>query len=172
MTQTTGTLSGGAAGLRQVARISVLAAGASWAAAAFAGAYLYQEQGLVPSIIAALYPVMTAVLVLLFAALYERVVSAALAAACIFLIVWGVVAGWGPAVWLSMSVLLVVPTAAASFLFARAARVARCGADSGSRRSMLPSEDAAQTLASACALPAIVLDRSRHGIGDRGLPAV
>jgi hypothetical protein len=102
---------------RGAARAFVVAGGAFWSLASFAGLYSYQRTGLGPATIAALYPLVGCAVTLVVGWYFERIVSIMLVIAAQAVVVWGVLYQFEPGVWVIMTLALIGPMLTAAVLF-------------------------------------------------------
>lgn len=107
---------------RLFARGFVIAGGAFWMVAAFAGPYVYGGAGLGDSLKTAMWPFLATVATLIIGWVYERLAAVLLFAASAAVPVWGVLYGWELGVWVIMSVVLIAPMALAGILFTLSSR--------------------------------------------------
>jgi len=99
----------------------VIAGGAFWSVAAFAGLYSFRESGWSASLLAAFFPLVAVLATLVIGWYFERTTAALLVAASLAVVVWGVIYQWEAGVWMLMIAALVGPmlTAATLFFLAR-----------------------------------------------------
>lgn len=102
---------------RGIARAFVVAGGAFWSVAVFAGLRFYGETGLGNSLLAAFFPLVAVLATLVVGWYYERVASALLAAASLAVVAWGVIFQFEAGVWALMAFALIGPMMTASVLF-------------------------------------------------------
>jgi len=102
---------------RGVARAFVIAGGAFWSIAAFAGLLAFRQSGVGAALLAAFYPLVAVLVTLAIGWYYERVVSALLALASLAVVVWGVIFQFELGVWMIMTFTLIGPMATAAVLF-------------------------------------------------------
>lgn len=107
---------------RMFARGLVIAGGVFWMIAAFAGPYVYDGTSLVGSIKTAMWPFLAVLVILVIGWSYERLAAELLFAASAAVIVWGALYAWEMGVWVIMTFVLILPTAAAGILFLLASR--------------------------------------------------
>jgi len=107
---------------RGIARAFVLAGGAFWSVAAFAGLYSYRETGVTAALIAAFIPLVAVAVTLIVGWYYERFTSFLLAIASLAVITWGVIYQFEVGVWVLMGFALLGPMLTASVLFWMARR--------------------------------------------------
>jgi hypothetical protein len=108
---------------RLTARLFVAAGGLFWMAAAFGASFSYQDKPLVESVGTALIPIGIAIIALALGWFYEVLTAVILFAGAAGVVVWGVVAGWEPGVWIVMLAVLAAPMAIAGVLYLLAARM-------------------------------------------------
>jgi hypothetical protein len=99
------------------ARAFVVAGGAFWSLASFAGLYSYRQTGVGSALLAALYPLAACALTLVVGWYFERVVAMLLVAAAGAVVVWGVLYQFELGVWAIMTLALIGPMLTASGLF-------------------------------------------------------
>jgi hypothetical protein len=102
---------------RGVARACVVAGGAFWSIAAFAGLLMFRETGVGAALLGAFYPLAAVAATLIIGWYFERVASAMLALASLAVVVWGVIFQFELGVWMIMTFTLIGPMATASALF-------------------------------------------------------
>lgn len=113
--------------VRLLARVSVGAGGMFWMIAAFAGPYVFNKTSLAQSMRTAAWPFLATIVILAIGWFYEQLAAVLLTAASGAVLVWGVIYGWEPGLWLVMVLVLIGPMmlAAALFLLAAHAEVRR-----------------------------------------------
>ncbi len=102
---------------RGVARAFVIAGGAFWSIAAFAGLYSFQNTGIGDALIAALIPLTAVAVTLIVGWYYERFTAALLLVAAMAVVAWGVIYQFELGVWMIMTFALLGPMLTASVLF-------------------------------------------------------
>ncbi|MDZ4169218.1 MAG: hypothetical protein U1E26_06135 [Coriobacteriia bacterium] len=102
---------------RGVARAFVIAGGAFWSIAAFAGAYSFSESGATSALFAALIPLTLVAATLIIGWYYERVTAVLLALASFAVVAWGIIYQFEPGVWGLMTFALLGPMITAATLF-------------------------------------------------------
>jgi len=102
---------------RGVARAFVLAGGAFWAVASFAGLYSFADTGMTYALTAAFLPLVACAATLIVGWYFERFTAALLLVATLAVVVWGVVYQFEMGVWLIMTFALIGPMLTASLLF-------------------------------------------------------
>lgn len=102
---------------RGVARAFVLAGGAFWSIAAFAGLYSFRSNGIADALVAALIPLTACAVTLIVGWYYERFTALLLAAAAVAVVAWGVIYQFELGVWMIMTFALLGPVMTASVLF-------------------------------------------------------
>jgi len=102
---------------RGVARGFVIAGGAFWAIAAFAGASMFQMTGMPAALLGAFIPLVATAATLIVGWYFERMTAVLLAIASMAVVVWGVMAGFEAGVWAIVTFALIGPMATASVLF-------------------------------------------------------
>lgn len=102
---------------RLAARGLVIAGGAFWAIAAFAGPYVYHGIGFAESIKTAAWPFLAALVILVIGWSYERLAALLLFAAAAGVVVWGSMYAWEVGVWVIMTFVLILPMVSAGVLF-------------------------------------------------------
>ena len=107
---------------RGVARGFVVAGGAFWSIAAFAGLYSYQENGVAASLMAALIPTVACAATLIVGWYFERTTAALLALLAFAVIPYGIIFQFEMGVWALMVFALIGPMLTASVLFWAARR--------------------------------------------------
>lgn len=106
---------------RGFARAFVIAGGAFWSVAIFAGMYSFRQTGMVSAILGAFFPLVAVSVTLVIGWYYERVVAALLVFSSFAVVAWGVIYQFELGVWILMTLALIGPmvTAAALFWMAR-----------------------------------------------------
>jgi hypothetical protein len=99
------------------ARAFVLAGGAFWSAASFAGLYSFRQSGAGSALLAALYPLAACAVTLVVGWYYERVTSVLLTIGASAVVVWGVLYQFEIGVWVLMTLALIGPMLTAALLF-------------------------------------------------------
>ena len=107
---------------RGVARGFVIAGGAFWSIAAFAGLHSYQENGTIYSALTAFIPLVLCAAALIVGWYFERTVSALLAAVGFAVIPYGIIYQFEMGVWVLMVLALVGPMLTSATLFWAARR--------------------------------------------------
>ncbi len=107
--------------VRLLARVSVGAGGMFWMIAAFAGPYVFNNTSLAQSVRTAAWPFLATIVILAVGWFYEQLASVLLTAASGAVLVWGVIYGWEPGVWIVMVLVLIGPMMLAAVLFLLAA---------------------------------------------------
>ncbi|MBE0417706.1 MAG: hypothetical protein IBX63_08065 [Coriobacteriia bacterium] len=102
---------------RNVARGFVIAGGAFWSIASFAGLYVFRESGLQYALMAAFIPLVACAATLIIGWYYERVAAALLVLASMGVVAWGVIYQFELGVWAIMAVFLMGPMLTAATLF-------------------------------------------------------
>jgi len=102
---------------RGVARAFVIAGGAFWSIAAFAGLLTFRQTGMGAALLAAFYPLVAVLVTLVIGWYFERAVSALLALASVAVVAWGVIFQFELGVWMIMTFTLIGPMMTASALF-------------------------------------------------------
>lgn len=102
---------------RVAARGLVIAGGAFWMIAAFAGPYVYEDMSLADSLGTAIWPFLAVVVILITGWTYERLASVLLFGASVAVLVWGLMYQWEPGVWVLMMLVLLAPMMSAGILF-------------------------------------------------------
>jgi hypothetical protein len=102
---------------RNVARGFVIAGGAFWAIASFAGLFSFRESGVGYALIAAFLPLAACLATLVVGWYYERVASVVLVAAAIAIVAYGVIYQFEMGVWMIMGIFVLAPMLTASLLF-------------------------------------------------------
>lgn len=99
------------------ARAFVIAGGAFWSLASFAGLYSFRQSGAGSAMLAALYPLAACAVTLVVGWYYERVASVLLTVGASAVIVWGVLYQFEVGVWVLMTLALIGPMLTAALLF-------------------------------------------------------
>ncbi len=102
---------------RGVARAFVLAGGAFWAVAAFAGLHSFADTGMGYALTAAFLPLVACAATLIIGWYFERFTAALLLVATLAVVVWGIVYQFEMGVWFLMTFALIGPMLTASLLF-------------------------------------------------------
>lgn len=102
---------------RGVARAFVIAGGAFWSIAAFAGLSSFQQTGTSSALMAAFIPAAACAATLIIGWYYERATAALLALATVAVLAWGVIYQFELGVWMIMTFALIGPMLTASVLF-------------------------------------------------------
>jgi len=102
---------------RGVARAFVIAGGAFWSIASFAGLLAFRQTGMGAALLAAFYPLVAVLVALAIGWYYERVVAGLLAIASLAVVAWGVIYQFELGVWMIMAFTLIGPMATAAVLF-------------------------------------------------------
>lgn len=110
---------------RLFARTFVIAGGAFWSMAAFAGLYVYARTGLATALVGAVSPLAVSLAALVVGWHYERSAAAMLTLGAATTVAYGVIASWEPSAWVIAGSFLVAPmlVAAALFILARREQV-------------------------------------------------
>jgi hypothetical protein len=106
---------------RGFARAFVIAGGAFWSVAIFAGMYSFRQDGMVSAMMGAFFPLVAVAATLVIGWYFERAASALLVLASFAVVAWGVIYQFELGVWILMTLALIGPmmTAAALFWMAR-----------------------------------------------------
>jgi hypothetical protein len=107
---------------RLIARALVVAGGAFWMIAAFAGPYFYRDMSLTESVRTAIWPFLTAVVILTIGWRYPSLAAVLLFGASAAVLVRGTLYGWEAGVWMIMTFVLIAPMTIAGVLFELSAR--------------------------------------------------
>ena len=107
----------GARVVRVLARAAVVPGGLFWAVAAFSAPHVFDDVGALDSAKMAVWPILAAVVILAVGWANEQIAAMLLLNASIAGVVWGAIYEWELGVWILMSLVLMVPMAAAAFLF-------------------------------------------------------
>ncbi len=107
---------------RNVARGFVIAGGAFWSIASFAGLFVFSESGLANALMAAFIPLVALAATLIIGWYYERVAAFLLVLASMGVVAWGVIYQFEFGVWAIMGVFLMGPMLTAATLFWMARR--------------------------------------------------
>ena len=107
---------------RGVARAFVIAGGAFWAVAIFAGMNSFRQTGVMSAVVGAFFPLVAVAATLVIGWYYERAAAALLVAASFAVVVWGVIYGFELGVWVLMTLALIGPMMTAATLFWMARR--------------------------------------------------
>lgn len=102
---------------RGIARGFVIAGGAFWTVASFAGANTFQRTGMSAALLGAFIPLVATAATLIVGWYFERMTSVLLAVASVAVVAWGVMAGFEAGVWAIVTVALIGPMMTASVLF-------------------------------------------------------
>lgn len=102
---------------RGIARAFVVAGGAFWSVASFAGLYSFRQSGATSALVAALYPLAACAVTLVIGWYYERVMAILLVLAAQAVIVYGVLYQFELGVWVLMTITLLGPVLTAAVLF-------------------------------------------------------
>ena len=103
--------------VRLLARVCVGAGGMFWMIAGFAGPYVFDNTSLAQSIRTAAWPLAATVVILAIGWFYEQLAAVLLTAASGAVLVWGVIYGWEPGLWVVMVLVLMGPMLLAATLF-------------------------------------------------------
>ena len=106
---------------RGFARAFVIAGGAFWSVAIFAGMHSFRQDGVAPALLGAFFPLVAVAATLVIGWYFERAASALLVLASFAVVAWGVIYQFELGVWILMTIALIGPmmTAAALFWTAR-----------------------------------------------------
>lgn len=107
---------------RALARSLVIAGGAFWVIAAFAGPYVYPDVTLAQSARTAVWPFLTTMLILGLGWKHEQLAAVLLSGAAAAVFVWGVIYGWKVEAWMFMLLVVIGPMALAAMLFVLSSR--------------------------------------------------
>jgi hypothetical protein len=107
---------------RGFARAFVIAGGAFWSVAIFAGMYSFRQDGMVSAITAAFFPLVAVAATLVIGWYFERAASALLVLASFAVVAWGVIYQFELGVWILMTLALIGPMMTAAVLFWMARR--------------------------------------------------
>ncbi|NTU71350.1 MAG: hypothetical protein HGB10_05985 [Coriobacteriia bacterium] len=107
---------------RGFARAFVIAGGAFWAIAIFAGMYTFRRVDVVYAVLAAFFPLVAVLVTLVVGWYYERVAAAMLTAASLAVVAWGVIYQFEIGVWMLVTLALIGPMLTAASLFWAARR--------------------------------------------------
>jgi hypothetical protein len=107
---------------RGFARAFVIAGGAFWAVAIFAGMYTFRQSGVAYAALGAFFPLVAVLATLVIGWYYERVVAALLVIASLAVVAWGVIFQFELGVWMLMTLALIGPMMTAAVLFYLARR--------------------------------------------------
>ncbi|PKQ16279.1 MAG: hypothetical protein CVT67_05715 [Actinobacteria bacterium HGW-Actinobacteria-7] len=102
---------------RGVARAFVIAGGAFWSAAIFAGVTSFKQTGVGNALLAALYPLVACAVTLIIGWYFERVTAALLTIASFAVVAYGVIYNFEFGVWAIMTFVLIGPMLTAGVLF-------------------------------------------------------
>jgi hypothetical protein len=102
---------------RGFARAFVIAGGAFWAVAIFAGMYTFRQSGMAYAMLGAFFPLVAVMATLVIGWYYERVASALLVLASFAVVAWGVIYQFELGVWVVMTLALIGPMMTAALLF-------------------------------------------------------
>jgi hypothetical protein len=116
--------------VRLLARVCVGAGGLFWIIAAFTGPYVFDNTSLSESMHAAMWPFLATVAILVVGWFYEQLAAILLTAASGAVLVWGVIYGWEPGLWVVMVLVLMGPMMLAATLFVLASRAEELRAES------------------------------------------
>lgn len=107
---------------RALARALVIAGGAFWVIAAFAGPYVYPDVTLAESAKTAVWPFLATMLILMLGWKHEQLAAVLLSGAAAAVFVWGAIYGWNAEAWMFMSLVVIAPMAIAAVLFVLSSR--------------------------------------------------
>lgn len=107
---------------RGFARAFVIAGGAFWAVASFAGLYTFRQTGVGSALLGAFIPLAATLATLVIGWYYERATSVLLVLVSFAVVVWGVVAAFELGVWIIVTAFIVGPMMTAATLFWMARR--------------------------------------------------
>lgn len=107
---------------RGFARAFVIAGGAFWAVASFAGLYTFRQTGVTSALLGAFIPLAATLVTLVVGWYYERATSVLLVLASFAVVVWGVVAAFELGVWVIVTAFIIGPMMTAATLFWMARR--------------------------------------------------
>ena len=107
---------------RGIARAFVLAGGAFWAVAIFAGMNSFRQTGVMSAAVGAFFPLVAVAATLVIGWYYERAASALLVLASFAVVAWGVIYQFEVGVWTLMTLALIGPMMTAAVLFWMARR--------------------------------------------------
>jgi hypothetical protein len=102
---------------RGIARGFVLAGGAFWAIASFAGLYSFRETGVASALTVAFIVLAACAATLIVGWYFERTTAALLMLASLAVVVWGVVYQFEMGVWMLMTLALIGPMMTSAVLF-------------------------------------------------------
>ncbi|MBE0476429.1 MAG: hypothetical protein IBX62_04935 [Coriobacteriia bacterium] len=108
---------------RIAARGVVVGGGVFWVAAAFSGPYAFKDVPFAQAVGTAAVPFALTVFVLLLGWWFERAAALLLYGLSGAGVLWGLVAGWEPALWVLVAFVFIVPMLIAGGLFHLAARM-------------------------------------------------
>jgi hypothetical protein len=107
---------------RGFARAFVIAGGAFWSVAIFAGMYSFRQDGMAYAMLGAFFPLVAVAATLVIGWYFERAASALLVLASLAVVAWGVIYQFELGVWIVMTLALIGPMMTASLLFWMARR--------------------------------------------------
>lgn len=107
---------------RSVARGFVIAGGAFWSIAIFAGLFSWLNTGIAYALLGAFFPMLAVLVTLVIGWYYERAAAAVLVLATIGVIAWGVIYQFEAGVWGIMTFAFIGPMLTAATLFWMARR--------------------------------------------------
>lgn len=102
---------------RGFARAFVIAGGAFWAIAAFAGLYWFRDSGVPAAFLAAGIPLVATLVTLIIGWYWERLAAVMLGLASVGVVYWGVVVQFELGVWILVTLALIGPMLTAAVLF-------------------------------------------------------
>ena len=95
----------------------MIAGGAFWSVAIFAGLYSFRESGWSAAVLGAFFPLVAVAATLVIGWYFERTTAALLVLASFAVVVWGVIYQCELGVWILMTVALIGPMLTAAMLF-------------------------------------------------------
>lgn len=107
---------------RGFARAFVIAGGAFWSVAIFAGMYSFRQDGIASAMLYAFFPLVAVAATLVIGWYFERAASALLVLASFAVVAWGVIYQFELGVWILMTLALIGPMMTAAILFWMARR--------------------------------------------------